>query len=406
MSRSRTVDHDSPIPFYVQLREILESFIGEGKWLPGERLPAEQELCDTYDVSRSVVRQTLQEMERNGLIVKRKGRGSFVAKPKIHESLVQKLTGFYQDMVERGFTPVTKVLRQSVEPANAKVALQLGLEPGTLVHNIERLRYVNDEPIALVQTFVPQAVCPGLSDIDLSNRSLYAVLEDECGVMLSHGRRTIEAVASFVSVVVALTLTDLGYLAFALGVAVGFGVGLLNGIVHVRLLLPSFIVTLASAGVWTGVGLLVSDATSVPINADHRDLVAWITGTILGVPNELIIATLVLVFGLFMQHYTPFGRYSRAIGSGALAGLAGVMLAGRLSSGGPRIADQFLLPAIATVVVGGTSISGGVGSIWRTFVGAMIVSVIRTGMNFVGVDVFFAANSVRHCPDSGRWRDD
>ena len=230
-------------------------------------------------------------------------------------------------------------------------------------------------------------------------------------IMLGSIDLSIEAVASFVSVIVALTLPDLGYQAFVLGVVVGFGVGVINGIVHVRLLLPSFIVTLAAAGVWTGVGLLISDATSVPIDADDRHLTSWITGTVLGIPNELLIAGVVLVVGLFLQHYIPFGRYSKAIGSGeaatwasgvkvritkitafaiagALAGMTGVMLAGRLSSGGPRIADQFLLPAIATVVVGGTSVSGGVGSIWRTFIGAMIVSVIRTGMNFVGVDVF------------------
>ncbi len=194
MSNVKTVNHSSAIPFYVQLQEILEALIKDGKWQIGERLPSEQELCDMYDVSRTVVRQTLQEMERNGLIVKYKGKGSFVAKPKIYESLVQKLTGFYQDMVERGFTPVTKVLHQGVEPASAKVALRLKLEPGTLVHNIERLRYVNDEPIVLVRTFVPVALCEGLAEIDLSNRSLYAVLEDTCGVMLTHGRRTVEAV--------------------------------------------------------------------------------------------------------------------------------------------------------------------------------------------------------------------
>jgi GntR family transcriptional regulator len=193
---AKIVDHTSPIPFYVQLREILEKYIATGEWHPGDRLPSEQELCDTYDVSRTVVRQTLLEMERNGLIVKRKGKGSFVAKPKIHESLVQKLTGFYQDMVERGLVPVTRVLHHSVEAASPKVAGKLGLTPGTLVYNIERLRFVNDEPIVLVRTFLPQALCPGLADIDLSNRSLYAVLEDEFGLVLSHGRRTLEAVVA------------------------------------------------------------------------------------------------------------------------------------------------------------------------------------------------------------------
>jgi GntR family transcriptional regulator len=188
------INHESPIPYYIQLKEALEARIADGEWKPGDRLPSEQDLCAVYEVSRTVVRQTLLEMENKGLIVKRKGKGSFVARPKIHESLIHKLTGFYQDMVERGFTPVTQVLHHDVEPAKPKVAGRLGLEPGTPVFNIERLRSVNDEPINLVRTFLPHALCPGLSDVDLSNHSLYAVLEDEFGLVLSHGQRAIEAV--------------------------------------------------------------------------------------------------------------------------------------------------------------------------------------------------------------------
>jgi GntR family transcriptional regulator len=193
-SISMRVDHDSPIPFYLQLREILEERISSGEWQPGDRLPSEPTLCRLYDVSRTVVRQTLLEMQNKGLIVKRKGKGSFVAKPKVKESLVQKLTGFYQDTVNRGFRPVTQVLRHEVEPAKPKIAGFLGVEPGTLVFNIERLRFVNDEPLVLVETFLPYALCPGLAEIDLSHRSLYATLENDFGLVLSHGRRAIEAV--------------------------------------------------------------------------------------------------------------------------------------------------------------------------------------------------------------------
>lgn len=188
------INHESPIPYYIQLKEALEARIADGEWKPGDRLPSEQDLCAEYEVSRTVVRQTLLEMENKGLIVKRKGKGSFVARPKIHESLIHKLTGFHQDMVERGFTPVTQVLHHEVEPAKPKVARHLGLEPGTPVFNIERLRFVNDEPINLVRTFLPYALCPGLSDVDLSDHSLYAVLEDRFGLVLSHGQRAIEAV--------------------------------------------------------------------------------------------------------------------------------------------------------------------------------------------------------------------
>ena len=70
------------------------------------------------------------------------------------------------------------------------------------------------------------------------------------------------------------------------------------------------------------------------------------------------------------------------------AALAGVVLAGRLASGSPTLADELLLPSIAAVVVGGTAITGGVGSIWRTLVGALIISVVRIGMTFLGVNIF------------------
>jgi len=74
--------------------------------------------------------------------------------------------------------------------------------------------------------------------------------------------------------------------------------------------------------------------------------------------------------------------------SSGFAGLAGVILAGRLASGSPTLANELLLPAIAAVVVGGTAITGGVGSIGRTMIGALIISVVRIGMTFIGVDIF------------------
>jgi GntR family transcriptional regulator len=172
----------------------LEAHILDGEWQPGDRLPGEMALCETYEISRTVVRQTLQEMENKGLIIKRRGKGSFVAKPKIRESLVQKLTGFHQDMVEQGLTPRTEVLYHEIELAKAPVAMHLNLKPGTPVFNIERLRFVKDEPIVLVRTYVPYALCPGLADVNLNDHSLYETLEDDFGLRLSHGRRTIEAV--------------------------------------------------------------------------------------------------------------------------------------------------------------------------------------------------------------------
>lgn len=222
---------------------------------------------------------------------------------------------------------------------------------------------------------------------------------------------SVQAVASLTGVVLALTLPELGYLSFVLAIGVGLLAGVLSGVVHVRLRIPSFIVTLAAGGVMASAALVISNARSITIFGEERVLLAIVTGTTFGLPNEVVIAGFVLAGGFLLQRYSAFGRYSLAIGagelaayasgvnvnaqkiiaftlSGGLAGLAGVVLAARLSSGSPTLANEFLLPAIAAVIVGGTAITGGVGGVARTLIGALIISVVRIGMTFIGVNIF------------------
>ena len=134
-------------------------------------------------------------LELQGVVRRQKGKGTFVAEPKINESLVQKLTGFYQDMVERGLEPMTLVLNQRIIPADDLIAGYLQIQPGTEVVNFLRLRFINDEPIQLVNSFIPYELCPGVAEVDLSQRSLYEYLEKECDLQISRGRRFIEAVS-------------------------------------------------------------------------------------------------------------------------------------------------------------------------------------------------------------------
>ena len=194
MKPTRAISFDSHVPYYAQLIDLLKEQILQGKWLPGEQIPGEQDLCETYGISRTVVRQALRELELEGVITRRKGKGTFISEPKINEGLVQKLTGFYQDMVERGLKPITRVLYQDVVPANEKVARMLNIQLKTEVIDIQRLRFINDEPILLVTTYIPYEICPSLATVDLTNRSLYEVLEKEGGIFLTRGRRYIEAV--------------------------------------------------------------------------------------------------------------------------------------------------------------------------------------------------------------------
>ncbi|GIV72665.1 GntR family transcriptional regulator [Caldilinea sp.] len=191
-----SIDHSSPIPYYVQIKNVLRDLIEHGEWKPGDLLPGEPELCHIFGVSRTVVRQALQELSYEGLLVRERGRGTFVAEPKISESLLQRLTGFYQDMADRGHPPVTQVLKQEIVAAGPKIAAYLQVEPGAPLIQLDRLRFVKGEPIVLVSTFLPHFLCPQVMHADFTRQSLYMFLERECGLFIVRGRRFIEAVTA------------------------------------------------------------------------------------------------------------------------------------------------------------------------------------------------------------------
>jgi ribose transport system permease protein len=230
-------------------------------------------------------------------------------------------------------------------------------------------------------------------------------------IMLGGIDLSIQAMASLASVLIALTVGRIGYGSFVLTIVIGALSGWAGGMAHVKLKIPSFIATLAVGGVLTGVALVISHERSITLNESERAFLWWTTGDFFGVPHEVMIAAALLIIGDIVQRRTRFGRYSEAIGAGeaasyasgvkvdrqkviaftlssAFAAFAGVILAGRLMSGSPTLANEQLLPAIAAVVVGGTAITGGVGNIRRTLVGALIIGVIRAGMTFVGVNIF------------------
>jgi ribose transport system permease protein len=267
--------------------------------------------------------------------------------------------------------------------------------------------------VVLVGTLQPEFLTPStLLQLASDTATLFVLATGVSFVIMLGGiDLSIQAMASLASVLVALTISQLGYGAFVVAVGAGLVAGTLAGLAHVRLRIPSFIATLAVGGVLAGTALVLSRERSITLVEDQRAYLAWITGRSLGIPHDVLIGLAVLLLAHLLQSSTRFGRYSTAIGAGeaaayasgvkvgrqkviafalsaGFAALAGVILAGRLASGSPTLANELLLPAIAAVVVGGTAITGGVGSIWRTLTGALIISVVRTGMTFVGVNIF------------------
>lgn len=193
MQAGDAIDRGSPLPMYYQLKQLLVRDIEQRRLQPGDRILGDHELCSRYDVSRTVVRQALAELENEGVIERVKGRGTFVAHPKTAEGLVQSLTGLFEDVAARGGHLRSEVRRLDVVPADDAVAADLRIPTGTSVIHLERLRFVDDEPWVWTVTHIPESIAPGLIHEDLTDRSLYEVLESSYAVRLVRGVRSVEA---------------------------------------------------------------------------------------------------------------------------------------------------------------------------------------------------------------------
>ena len=190
---AEVIDRSLPEPLYHQLERALRREIETGVYEAGDLLPSENEICDRFDVSRSVVRQTLQNLARAGLVHSERGRGTFVAETKLHERFVQRATGFYDDLTRMGYAIETRVVGQERVELPLQVQDFLEISQGI---RIDRIRSVQGRVLAYVTTYLPEDRCPGLLEQDLTNRSLYDHLYRTYGLQVHSGRRTVEAVAA------------------------------------------------------------------------------------------------------------------------------------------------------------------------------------------------------------------
>jgi ribose transport system permease protein len=200
------------------------------------------------------------------------------------------------------------------------------------------------------------------------------------------------------------------FLAMLIGIGTGYAVGLINGVLTAKAKLPAFIVTLGSFTYVRGLAYVISGGYPIALQATGFKFVG--AGYIFGIPVPIYIMVVVYVIMFLVLKYTMFGRHIYAIGgnqeaarltgikvekslinvysiSGLLAGLGGVVLAGRLYSGQPTAGQMYELDAIAAVILGGTSLTGGVGKIQGTIIGVLIMGVISNGLTLMDVNYYW-----------------
>lgn len=195
----------SPLPLYQQIKETLRSAILDGKYAPHSRMPSESELQSMFDVSRITIRQALGDLQKEGLIFKVHGKGSFVSQPKAVQNITS-LQGFAEAMAGDGNEIVNRVVSFAFVPANAEVAARLGLEKGANVAEIHRVRLLNRAPTSYEITFLPESLGKKLARADLAARDIFLILENDCGVALGSADLSISAIAARAPVTRALEI--------------------------------------------------------------------------------------------------------------------------------------------------------------------------------------------------------
>jgi DNA-binding GntR family transcriptional regulator len=186
------VDRASPVPLYFQVAQELERAIEDGRLVPGSRLDNEVELAERLGLSRPTVRRAIQYLVEQGLLVRKRGVGTQVVHAKVRRSI--ELTSLYDDLVASKQRPRTDVLALGVEPAPTKVAVTLGVPENSPVLTLERLRYAQDEPLALMLNYLPTGLIQ-LTTQELERHGLYQLLR-ESGVHLRIASQTIGARAA------------------------------------------------------------------------------------------------------------------------------------------------------------------------------------------------------------------
>ncbi|PTF98533.1 ABC transporter permease subunit [Staphylococcus chromogenes] len=201
-------------------------------------------------------------------------------------------------------------------------------------------------------------------------------------------------------------------IAIIIGVLIGFVLGVVNGIFVTKGNMAPFIATLATMTIFRGLTLVVTDGNPITNLGDNYLFQLFGKGYFFGIPVPAVTMTLVFIALFIILHKTTFGRHTYAIGgneiaakisgikvnrvkiliygiSGFMAALAGAILTSRLNSAQPTAGTAYELDAIAAVVLGGTSLTGGKGRIVGTLIGVLIIGVLNNGLNLLGVSSFY-----------------
>jgi len=182
-------------PLYVQIQEYIAELILSGKLLPEEKIQSERDYSEELGVSRMTVRKALTSLVGEGLLERRHGSGTYVARPRItYES--HEMVDYVQAMRDRNIADASQLLEFSEVAASRRLAEQLQVEIGHPLYRLVILRFANRVPVLLERVFVPSSCCPDLEEWDLEKNAIFDLLVRVYGLRVARISQTFEAVAA------------------------------------------------------------------------------------------------------------------------------------------------------------------------------------------------------------------
>lgn len=223
---------------------------------------------------------------------------------------------------------------------------------------------------------------------------------------------SIGAMISLDTIIFIIMINAIGFWAYPITIAIGIALGMFNGVILMRLKIPSFIVTLGTAGIFMSLALIFSGAGPIGLVPKQLHTLSFLTAR-LGpfTVNHLLGMILFIVFQI-VQSKTFFGKTVYAVGnsevttklsglpiartkiisfaiSGLCTALASIVIVSIMLSAAPATGPPYMLLVIATVVVGGTALSGGLGGVFNTLLGSFLLSILGNGMNVIGINIYY-----------------
>jgi len=190
------LNENSFIPLYHQLTEELRENIESGEWPSNSLVPSETQLCQEYKVSRGTVRQALAQLVREGLLYRKRGKGTFVAEPKMAQQL-NVFRSVAQDLEGKGLKPYAQVIQKIKIAPNSFIKNILGLKEGEMVLKIVGLKVVDNEPYILETSYFVEKLCEDLAQLnkeDIERVPLYNFLNEKYNLKITGVEETFEPV--------------------------------------------------------------------------------------------------------------------------------------------------------------------------------------------------------------------